>query len=85
MTAAELDQAKNKINSRVVLSSERPRGRLFNVGANWMYRHEYRSVKDDLDAVDAVTLDQIAAVLAKYPLTVSTTVAVGPLAEVGVG
>ena len=27
ITAAELNQAKNKINSRVVLSSERPRGR----------------------------------------------------------
>jgi predicted Zn-dependent peptidase len=82
VTAAELDQAKNKINSRVVLSSERPRGRLFNLGANWTYRREYRSVKDDLDAVDAVTLEQLTAVLAKYPLTVSTTVAVGPLTEV---
>jgi predicted Zn-dependent peptidase len=80
--AAELEQAKNKINSRVVLSSERPRGRLFNLGSNWTYRREYRSVKDNLDAVDAVTLEQLAAVLAKYPLTVSTTVAVGPLAEV---
>lgn len=85
VTAAELEQAKNKINSRVVLSSERPRGRLFNLGSNWTYRREYRSVKDDLDAVDAVTLDQLVAVLAKYPLTVCTTVAVGPLAEVGVG
>ncbi len=66
---AELEQAKNKINSRVVLSSERPRGRLFNVGSNWTYRHEYRSVKDDLDAVDAVTLNDLAAVLRKYPLT----------------
>ncbi|HUY31925.1 MAG TPA: pitrilysin family protein [Pirellulales bacterium] len=84
VTAAELGQAKNKINSRVVLSSERPRGRLFNLGSNWTYRREYRSVKDDLDAVDAVTLDQLAAVLAKYPLTVSTTIAVGPLAEIDV-
>ena len=33
VTENELDQAKSKINSRVVLSSERPRGRLFNVGA----------------------------------------------------
>jgi len=74
----ELDQAKSKINSRVVLSSERPRGRLFTVGANWMHRHEYRSVKDDLDAVDAVTTKQIAAVLKKFPLSQSTTVAIGP-------
>ena len=82
VTAAELDQAKNKINSRVVLSSERPRGRLFNVGANWLHRHEYRSVKDDLDSVDAVTREQIAQVLARYPLSVSTTVTVGPAKSV---
>jgi predicted Zn-dependent peptidase len=78
-TAAELAQAKSKINSRVVLGSERPRGRLFVVGGNWTQRHEYRSVRDDLDAVEALTLDQIAAVLARYPLTRPMTFAVGPL------
>lgn len=78
----ELAQAKSKINSRVVLSSERPRGRLFNLGANWTNRREYRSVKDDLDAVDAVSVDQIAAVLAKYPLSQATTVTIGSAASV---
>lgn len=82
ITDQELDQAKSKINSRVVLSSERPRGRLFNVGANWVHRREYRSVKDDLAAVDAVTPADIAAVLKQYPLTKSTTVTVGPAANV---
>jgi predicted Zn-dependent peptidase len=78
-TSEELDQAKNKINARVVLSSERPRGRLFNVGANWTYRRQYRSVKDDLDAVERVTLEDIARTLSRYPLTVNTTMAIGPL------
>ena len=64
---AELDQAKSKINSRVVLGSERPRGRLFNVGGNWMQRREYRTVKDDLDAVDAVTLDDLHARAGQVP------------------
>ncbi len=82
VTDQELDQAKSKINSRVVLSSERPRGRLFNVGANWVHRHEYRSVKDDLAAVDAVTPKAIAEVLKRYPLTQSTTVTVGPAESV---
>jgi len=82
VTVEELDQAKNKINSRVVLASERPRGRLFNLGSNWTHRREYRSVKDDLDAVDAVTIEQIAAVLKKYPLSASTTVTIGPSASV---
>lgn len=78
----ELEQAKRKINSRVVLSSERPRGRLFTVGSNWTQRGEYRTVRDDLDAVAAVTLDDITRVLKKYPLSVSTTVVIGPLADV---
>ena len=34
----ELHQAKNKVKARVVLSSERPRSRLFSVGGNWMQR-----------------------------------------------
>ncbi len=81
ITQAELDQAKSKINSRVVLSSERPRGRLFTVGGNWTARREYRSVRDDLNAVEAITLADIAAVLRKYPLGKATTYVVGPLAE----
>jgi predicted Zn-dependent peptidase len=80
--AEELEQAKNKISSRVVLSSERPRGRLFNVGGNWTYRREHRTVADDLKAIDAVTLDDLRAVLKKYPLSTSTTIVVGPLKDV---
>ena len=56
LTQAELDQAKSKVNSRVVLSSERPRGRLFTVGINWSQRREYRSVRDDLDAIEGISL-----------------------------
>ncbi len=75
----ELAQAKSKVNSRVVLGSERPRGRLFTVGGNWLQRREYRTVQKDLESVDAVTVDALAKVLARYPLTVSTTLAIGPL------
>lgn len=79
IAAAEMFQAKNKINSRVVLGSERPRVRLFTVGGNWIQRREYRSVRDDLDAVERVTIADLEAVLQKYPLSVNTTFAVGPL------
>jgi predicted Zn-dependent peptidase len=81
ISPAELDQAKSKVRSRIVLSSERPRGRLFTVGSDWVYRREYRSVRDDLQEVAAVTPQQIAEVLSAYPLTRSTTVTIGPLAE----
>jgi predicted Zn-dependent peptidase len=79
---AELGQAKSKIRSRIVLSSERPRGRLFAVGSEWVYRRKYRSVGDDLDSIAEVTLDQIHAVLKKYPLSRCATLTIGPLEKV---
>ncbi len=77
--AEELHQAKSKVKARVVLGSERPRNRLFNVGGNWLQRREYRSVDDDLKAIDAVTLDDIEGVLKEFPINRHTTVTVGPL------
>ncbi len=78
-TEEELHQAKSKVKSRVVLGSERPRNRLFNVGGNWFQRREYRSVADDLHALQSVQLADIHAVLRDFPLTKHTTVSVGPL------
>jgi predicted Zn-dependent peptidase len=80
-TQQELSQAQSKVKARVVLGSERPRNRLFNVGGNWMQRSEYRSVADDLASIDVVTLDDIHRVLAQYPITRSTTVTIGPLKD----
>jgi predicted Zn-dependent peptidase len=78
---AEVEQAKNKVRSRIVLSSERPRGRLFVLGSDWIYRREYRPTEADLAAVAGLTADDLMAVLAKYPLTRASTVTIGPLAE----
>ena len=79
ITEAELSQAKSKINARVVLGSERPRGRLFTVGGNWIQRRQYLTVRDDLQAIERITRDELMDVLARYPLTVNTTLAVGPV------
>jgi predicted Zn-dependent peptidase len=82
ITDAELQQAKNKVKARVVLSSERPQSRLFNVGGNWLQRREYRTVADDLRALDDVTLGDLEAVLGKFPLSRYTTLTVGPCKDV---
>ncbi len=81
ITPEELATAKSKVRSRIVLSSERPRGRLFAVGSDWVYRSEYLSIKDDLDAIAALSVEQVEAVLAKYPLTRNTTITIGPREE----
>lgn len=77
----ELDQARNKAASRIVLQSERPIGRLASLGGNWVYRREYRSVQDDLAALRRVTTSDVAQLLEEYPLEPTTTVAVGPLEQ----
>ncbi len=82
VTAKELSQARNKVSSRIVLSSERPQGRLFVVGGDWIQLGEYRSVRNDLDAVAEVTVEQVAAVVSKYPLNESTVMTIGPLTDV---
>ena len=82
VTDVELQQAKNKVKARVVLSSERPRSRLFNVGGNWLQRREYHTIADDIEAIDRVTPADIRRVLEKFPLTAYSTITVGPLARV---
>lgn len=82
ITAEELAQAKSKVSSRVVLSGERPRGRLFAIGSDWLQRGDYHSVKEELVAFSGVSLDEVNALLAAYPLSRMTTVTSGPLAEV---
>jgi predicted Zn-dependent peptidase len=81
ITEAELQQAKSKILSRVVRGSERPMGRMQAIGMAWTYLQQYRSVDDELQAFDAVTLKSIREVLDTYPIDRTTTLALGPLTE----
>jgi predicted Zn-dependent peptidase len=79
ITNEELQQAKTKILSREVRASERAHRRMLTIGKDWAYLRQYRSVDDELQAVDAVTQDTIQEVLRKYPVNAYTTVALGPL------
>jgi predicted Zn-dependent peptidase len=81
ITEKELLQAQNKICSHVVRQAERPSSRLFSVGNGWVQRREYRTVAQAAAAYRAVTVDEVNALLKKYPLTINTTVCVGPLTE----
>lgn len=81
VTPEELEQAKNKICAHIVLQAERPTNRMFSVGNAWIQRRQYKTVREAVAAYRAVTLDDIRAVISKYPPTRSATVAVGPLQE----
>jgi predicted Zn-dependent peptidase len=79
ITAIELAQAKSKILSRVVRGSERPMGRMQSVGMAWTYLRTYRTVDDELAAYDAVTLQDLRAVLDRFPFDRLTVFGLGPL------
>jgi predicted Zn-dependent peptidase len=81
ISEAELAQAKSKIRSHVVLQSERPTNRMFTVGSSWIARRQYRTVREVLESYNRVSCEDVAALLKTYPLSVNTTVAVGPLTE----
>ncbi|MGI9515644.1 MAG: M16 family metallopeptidase [Pirellulaceae bacterium] len=84
VTQKELDQAKRKISSHIILSSERSDSRMFSVGAQWLKNHEFKSPAEIAATYEAITLDQVHAVAKKYPLTENMTLCVGPESSLAV-
>jgi predicted Zn-dependent peptidase len=82
ISADELTQAQNKVQSRVVLRSERPMGRLMSLGFHWAYRKEYVPVEKELEAYARVTTADLRRVLARWPLVPLTVVTVGPTTDI---
>lgn len=74
----ELRRAKNKVRSRLVTRAERPMGRLMPLGYYWTYLKTYIPVRDETDAYERVTLDEVRALIEQWPLTPMTIVTVGP-------
>jgi len=81
ITSEELEQARNKLLSRVVRHSELPQGRLGSLGSGWIYYGQYRSVDEELSDYEKVTLADVRRVLDSYPLDRLTTLALGPLKD----
>jgi len=73
-----LERAKTKIASRIVLSGESSMRRCMAVGDNWIYREEYRALKDDLEALQNVSRASIEAMLERFSFTPSYRVALLP-------
>ena len=81
VTQKELEQAKRKISSHIILSSERTESRMFSVGAQWLKNNDYKTPGEIAAVYDAVTLEQVNAIAQKFPLVENMTLCVGPEAE----
>ena len=82
LSTNEVDQARNRLLSRVVLAGERPRQRLFSLGLEWAHLSRYRSVSDDLATLDTISREDLHRILTEWHLPASSsTVLAGPLSN----
>ena len=74
----EVERAKNKIASGLVLSGEVPIGRMRAIGGQWMYNEEYRSLEQDMDTLMKVTPDSLRQLMREFTFDPMTVVSLGP-------
>jgi len=79
VTEDELTKAKNKILSALVIKNELPMGRLVDLGFNWTYLQEYRPIEDDVNAIKAVTVDDIHSQIEQFRPGDFTQLSLGPV------
>lgn len=74
----EVERAKNKIASSIVLQGEVPIGRMRAIGGQWTYNKEYRSLEQDMATLNAVTTDSLRQLMRDFPFDPMTIVTLGP-------
>jgi predicted Zn-dependent peptidase len=78
ITDDELRKAKNKVLSALVIKNELPMGRLVDLGFNWIYLEQYRTIEDDISAIKAVTVDDIHSLIEQFKPGDFTQFSIGP-------
>lgn len=68
-SAADLERAKAKIVSRIVLDGELPMGRLMSLGMEWTYRKTVTPLSEVVARVERISRSDIETALEKFPLT----------------
>ncbi|MCU0707047.1 MAG: insulinase family protein [Pirellula sp.] len=78
ITERELELAKNKVRSGMILASERPSNRLFSVGNGWLTRRKYESVREATENYQRVSLEQVQSAFEQLAQRPRVRVSVGP-------
>ena len=74
----EVQRAKNKIASSIVLGGEVPIGRMRSIGGTWVYNKEYRSLEQDMETLLKVTPDSLRQLMRDFTFDPMTIVSLGP-------
>ena len=68
LTEDDLLRVRSKIATGATLAGELPAGRMRRLGHLWTYLWEYRSLEEELERINAVTLDDLRAVHEAFPI-----------------
>jgi predicted Zn-dependent peptidase len=79
ITEDELTKAKNKVLSALVIKNELPMGRLIDLGFNWTYLEQYRTIEDDVNAIKTVTVDDVNSLIEQFRPEDFTQLSLGPV------
>jgi predicted Zn-dependent peptidase len=74
----EIERAKNKIASGLVLQGEVPLGRMRSIGGQWLYNREYRSLEQDMATLMSVNRKSLQQLMTEFPFDPMTIVTLGP-------
>jgi predicted Zn-dependent peptidase len=78
ITKEELETAKNKVLSALVIKNELPMGRLVDLGFNWIYLGQYHTIEDDVNAIKKVTVDEVNPLIEELKPGDFTQFSLGP-------
>jgi predicted Zn-dependent peptidase len=78
LSDAEVERAKNKIASGIVLEGEVPMGRLRSIAGNWLYNQDYRSLESDMQTLLGVSGDSLRKLMKDFPFEPMTIATLGP-------
>lgn len=74
----DLERAKTKVKTRIVMQGESTMRRLTGVGMEWLYEKTYTTLEEELARYSAVTKDSIRDAVSRYPLSPLTEVVLSP-------
>ncbi|HEX8522168.1 MAG TPA: pitrilysin family protein, partial [Tepidisphaeraceae bacterium] len=78
INADEVERAKNKIASSLVLQGEVPLGRMRSIGSQWIYNKQYRSLELDMATLMSINVDSLRQLMTDFPFDPLSIVTLGP-------
>lgn len=78
LTEKELENARAKVATAVVVAGERPAGRMRRLGSLWLYRGSYASLEDELAEIERLTVEDLRHIAHDFPMRPTLSARVVP-------